>query len=205
MSAKGCPPPASAHAHVAEKVKTQCNIEFTYICVHFSPLSVFKSLLKCLPERRHICNSSFGFSPLCLFKCLVKLFAWKDARSHSLQLFGFSPVCLLNVSPIGMTGRMQSHTNSISLIFHIRCGCIFGFSPLCLFKCLVKLFAWKDARSHRLHFLAFLQCVFSNVSSNGMTGRMRSHTSCIALQFSPTQFILHFQRAPQIACYLRRN
>ena len=30
LSAKGCPPPASAHAHVAEKVKTQCNIEFTY-------------------------------------------------------------------------------------------------------------------------------------------------------------------------------
>ena len=31
----------------------------------------------------------FGFSPL----CLVKLFDWKDARSHALHLVGFSPVC----------------------------------------------------------------------------------------------------------------
>ena len=101
-----------------------------------------------------------------------------------------------NVSSNGMTERMQSHTSCSSSTFphctfskvssnclpermHIRIGCIFGFSPLCLFKCLVKLFAWKDARSHRLHFLAFLQCVFSNVFSNGMTGRMQSHTSCI--------------------------
>ena len=78
-----------------------------------------------------------------------------------------------------MTGRMQSHTNSISLIFHIRCGCIFGFSPLCLFKCLVKLFDWKDARSQSLHLVGFSPVCFSNVFSNGMTGRMQSHTSCI--------------------------
>ena len=53
-----------------------------------------------LGHNLHNCISriDFGFCPLCVVKCVVKLIAWKDARSHLLRLFDFSPVffkCLL--------------------------------------------------------------------------------------------------------------
>ena len=69
----------------------------------------------------HICNShiDFGFCPLCFVKCVVKLIAWKDARSQLLHLFNFSPVCSLSVISNGITGRLQSHTSCICSIF--RC------------------------------------------------------------------------------------
>ena len=35
----------------------------------------------------------FGFSPLCVFKCLLKFPACEDAKSHWLHLFDFSPLC----------------------------------------------------------------------------------------------------------------
>ena len=99
-----------------------------------------------------------AFFPLCLFKCLVKFFAWQDGTSHSLHLFGFSPVCFTNVSSNGMTGRMQIHASCICSIFHICIGCIFlQCNSLCIFKGLLKLPAREKTYSH---FLAFLQCVF---------------------------------------------
>ena len=52
-----------------------------------------------------------------IVKCLFKLFAWKDARSHSLNLFGLFPVCFSNVSTNGKTRRMQSHTRCVCPIF----------------------------------------------------------------------------------------
>ena len=36
----------------------------------------------------------FYFSPLCVFKCLLKLPAWEDEKSHWLHLFDFSPLCV---------------------------------------------------------------------------------------------------------------
>ena len=83
-----------------------------------------------------------------------------------------------------INGRMRSHTSCICSIFHIRIGCIFGFFPLlCLLKCLVKFFAWQDGTSHSLHLFGFSVVCFSNVSSNGMTGRMQIHASCICSIF----------------------
>ena len=37
----------------------------------------------------------FHFSPLCVFRCVLKLLAWEDAKSHRLHLFGFSLLCVL--------------------------------------------------------------------------------------------------------------
>ena len=36
----------------------------------------------------------FGFSPLCVFKCFLKLLASENAKSHWLHLFNFSPLCV---------------------------------------------------------------------------------------------------------------
>ena len=60
-----------------------------------------------------------------------------------------------------INGRMRSHTSCICSIFHIRIGCTFGFFPLlCLFKCLVKFFAWQDGTSHSLHVFGFSPVCF---------------------------------------------
>ena len=36
----------------------------------------------------------FYFSPLCVFKCLLKLLAREDEKLHWLHLFGLSPLCV---------------------------------------------------------------------------------------------------------------
>ena len=46
-----------------------------------------------------------------------------------------------------------------------------------------QFFVWKDVRSHLVHLFGFSPVCFSNVSSNGMTERMQSHTSCICSTF----------------------
>ena len=63
-----------------------------------------------LGHNLHNCISriDFGFCPLCVVKCVVKLIAWKDARSHLLRLFDFSPVYSLSVFSNAITGRLQS-------------------------------------------------------------------------------------------------
>jgi len=77
-----------------------------------------------LGHNLHNCISriDFGFCPLCVVKCVVKLIAWKDARSHLLRLFDFSPVCSLSVFSNAITGRLQSHTSCIFSIF--RCDSV---------------------------------------------------------------------------------
>ena len=51
---------------------------------------------------------------------------------------------------------------------------LFGFPPLCLFKCLVKTF---------VRLFEFSPVCFSYVSSNDITGKKQSHTSCICSKF----------------------
>ena len=77
-----------------------------------------------LGHNLHNCISriDFGFCPLCVVKCVVKLIAWKDARSHLLRLLDFSPVCSLSVFSNAITGRLQSHTSCIFSIF--RCDSV---------------------------------------------------------------------------------
>ena len=85
----------------------------------------------------HLCN----FSPLCVFKCVLKLVA--SASSHiSYICLTFSSNCL--------PGKRQSHIGCFCLTFPL---CVFklfaqedvshwlylfDFSPLCILKCLLK-------------------------------------------------------------------
>ena len=55
----------------------------------FSPLCVFKCLLKspaCVDAKSHWLHL-FDFSPMCVFKCLLKSPAREDAKSHWLHWF----------------------------------------------------------------------------------------------------------------------
>ena len=43
----------------------------------------------------HSYVSSYGLSPLCVFKCCLKFLVWANAKLHWLHLFVFSPLCVL--------------------------------------------------------------------------------------------------------------
>ena len=68
---------------------------------------------------------------------------------------------------------------------HGHIDCIFYFSPLCVFKCLLKLSAFEDAKSQCNIGCIFspLHCVFSNVASNHLPEKRHSHIGCICLTF----------------------
>ena len=70
---------------------------------------------------------------------------------------------------------------------------LFGVSPLCVFKCLLKSLAREEAKSHWLHLFGFFHCALSNVSSHRLPEKRQSH---IGLAFPP----LRFQMSDQFAC-----
>ena len=70
-------------------------------CIYFLPFlhRVFSSVSsKCLPAKMRGCKVTLlafvQLSPLCVFKCILKVSAWEEAKSHCLHLFGFSPLCI---------------------------------------------------------------------------------------------------------------
>ena len=60
---------------------------------------------------------------------------------------------------------------------------LFDFSSLCVFKCVLKLLTWEDAKLHWLHLFDFFHCVFLNVPSNCLHRRMQNHIGCTCLIF----------------------
>ena len=70
------------------------------------------------------------------------------------------------------------------LVWFLDCrvgrGTWLDFSPLGVFKCVIKLSDQEVALSHQLHLL---DCVFSNESSNCLHELKQSHTGCICLIF----------------------
>ena len=66
-------------------------VAFVWFFLHCAPSNVSSNRL---PERMHTHTGLFDFSPLCVFKCLLKLPAWTDAKSRCLQFFNFSPLCI---------------------------------------------------------------------------------------------------------------
>ena len=149
----------------------------------------------------------FGFPPLCLFKCLVKTFVrlfefspvcFSYVSSNDITGKKQSHTSCICSKFLHCTFSKAS-SNCQRERRHIRIGCIFLF-----FLHFVYLNVWSNCLPGRMQghscyiWLAFLQCVvsgqnvslegckltlvtlfFSYVSSNGMTGRMQSHTSCI--------------------------
>ena len=67
-------------------------------------------------------------------------------------------------------------SNTVTLV------ALFDFSPLCVFKCLMKLRQmWHSYIGCTCS--TFPHCVFSNASSNCLPERMQSHIGCICLAF----------------------
>ena len=129
----------------------------------------------------------FDFSLVCVNKCLLKSPASDYAKSHRLHLFDFSPMCVSNVYWTSFDQHRQSHTGCIHLTF-LQCEFsnvssngrpaawgdtkshwlhLFGFSPLCVSKCLLKELGSAQAKSHRMHFFVCVirwssKCLYVN-------------------------------------------
>ena len=89
--------------------------------------------------REHLAKSHwlhlFGFSPLCVFKCLLKSLASEDAKLHWLHLFHFSPLRVFKWL-LNALGSEHAYSHWLHL---------FDFSPLWVFKCVLKWSAREDA------------------------------------------------------------
>ena len=90
---------------------------------HPTPQCVFK--LPCLIYKILHWLHSFDFSPLCVFKCFLKLPASEDTKLQLLQLFAITPQCVFKLPCL------------IYKILHWLHS--LGFSPLCVFECFLKL------------------------------------------------------------------
>ena len=131
------------------------------ICLIFLHYVFFKCLHKLLGSENaksrwlHL----FGFSPLCIFKCVLKLLEREDAKSHWLHLLDFSPLCLF-IWDFRELGSVQCKVALVEFVWFfsavrfqmcLQMACpnwckaalvhLFGFSPLWVFKCLLKLTA----------------------------------------------------------------
>ena len=122
--------------------------------------------------------ASIDFSPLWDLKCIFKSAGQVDANLHWLHLFDFSPLCVFKCiikhswfsqvpQPTCLTflhyvfSNVSSNCLPVWMESHI--GCIyFDFSPMCVFKCLLK----SPMQSHiGCISLMFLRCIFLKVSS----------------------------------------
>ena len=104
-----------------------------YICLLFVFCVSRNASSNCLPGRMksHSGCILFGFSPLCVFKCTLKLYARTDAKLHWLHLFDFSPMCF-----------QMCFVNCIAEMKYTDWLHLFDFSSLYVFKCLLKSPAW---------------------------------------------------------------
>ena len=66
---------------------------------------------------------------------------------------------------------------------------LFYLSSLCVFKGLLKLSAWIDAKSHWSHLFDFLNCAFSNATSNCQLELMQSRT-CMIFKIVRLKYLL---------------
>ena len=115
------------------------------------------------------------------FQCLLKLPASQNERSHWLYLFNFSDVWKSNwlhffsamrfQMPLQIACRQPKYLRGMSLR---QFGCIYSIFPhvwnhtsrtwlwlfwQCVFKCLFKLVASENAKSHWLHLFNFSPCL----------------------------------------------
>ena len=102
---------------------------FSLMCYQMTPQIAFPRISKVT------FIALFYFSPLCVFKCLLKFSAREEAKSHWLHLFGFSPLCVFK-----WVLKWLACENATLHWLHL-----FGFSPLCVFKWVLKLLALEDA------------------------------------------------------------
>ena len=138
----------------------------------------------------------YAFTPKGVFRCFLKSPAWTDGKSHWLHLNDFSPEgvfkCFLK-SPAWIDAKLQMvafvrfFQLSPQIVCLNRCKvaliAFVCFSPEWVFKCVLKLPACTDAKSHWLHLYAF-----SNVSSNCLPEQMQIRIGCICTLFHLSEF-----------------
>ena len=117
------------------------------------------------------------FSPLCVFKCVLKLSALMDVYWHWLHCFAFS-------HKLPAWEYWYSHWTHL-----------FDFPPVCVIKCLLILLAWEDAKSHRLHLFDFASLCFFKCSIE-LFALKDVFWHCICLTFLYCALLT----SPQIAC-----
>ena len=74
---------------------------------------------------------------------------------------------------------------------------LFDFSPLCIFKCVLKSPAWTDAKSHRLHLFDFFSIVHLQMCPQTVCHKGRKITLVAFVWLFST---VHFQMCPQTVC-----
>ena len=139
----------------------------------------------------------FGFSPLCVFKCVLKLPAQKRPSHIGCIFLLLSTVHFLN----GVPERILSHISCICLAFlhgvcsnasskhfhkklhnHIDCICLTLFDFLhCVFA---NVSSYVRMQSHTgCNYLTSSFCAFSNVSSNCLPESRHIHLAFSSLCF----------------------
>ena len=117
--------------------------------------------------------------------CLSK---WMQNHTMSCICLSFPRCVFSNVSSNCLSEKRHNHIGCICLTFlryvfsnglpEMRQSHIdFGFSPLCVFICVLKLCVCENAKSLGYICLTFLHCMFSNVSWNGLPQRMHIASS----------------------------
>ena len=128
------------------------------------------------------------FSPLCVFRCVLKLPAWDYVFSYMCPLSTWIRSCIVTLVAfvwLFSTVRFQMFTQRAWISAgKVTQAAFFSYSPPCIFKSLVKSPAWKKAYSHRLHLFGILHCVFSNVCSKCLNKMIQSCIVCICWTFS---------------------
>ena len=133
----------------------------------FSPLCVFKCVLKLVASAYLHCH----IGCICL-TFLLKLSAREEAKSHWLHSFNFSTVCY-QTSPkmLCRSGCIITRVTFVWLFFTVcfqispQISCLIGY------KITLSAFVWLP------------HCVLSNESSNGLPKRIHCHIGCICLTF----------------------
>ena len=142
-------------------------------------MCIVKFILKMpVPQEAKSHLLHFYFSPLCVFKCVLKNLPEKSQSYIGCICLTCLHCALTNVSSSDLPEKMQSRIGCISLTF-LHCS----FLSVSLKRLNNRM------QSHiGCICLVFLQCAFSNLSLNCLPVRMQSHIGCICLAFSHCEF-----------------
>ena len=114
----------------------------------------------------------YGFSPVCVLRCLIRSLLHEKALSHWEQLYGFSTVCALRwvfnaplsentlsqwdwygLSPECVLWCLIRSLLRMNALSHLVYLC--GFSPVCVIRCLLRSFLFEKALSHWVQLCDF--------------------------------------------------
>ena len=140
---------------------------------------------------------SSEFSPPCIFKCVLKLFAQNDANYIGCICLTFSIVCFKCLLKWPASEYAYSHwlhdcLISLDCVFsNVSSNCVghgmqknigCNSNAVCSIDVFSKCLLWR-MDYHTNCTCGLFSTVLLNVSSTCMSGRMQSHTECISLTF----------------------